>query len=189
MWTPWNSTDKKQNFMKTLSLSLALLLLTAMPMLHAEPPVAAAEEEVATLPGATAIETERALNALARDALVNLAIELLDTTYRYGGNSPLTGLDCSGLVSHVYEQAAGIALPRSSRVMARSGEQVDTGALLPGDVLFFARPRKPVSHVGIYIGDGLFIHAASKSKRVKLSEIDQRYYLTRLVGARRYLPQ
>lgn len=175
--------------MKPLSLSLALLLLTAMPILHAEPPADPAEGEVETYSGDTTTETERALNALTRDTLVNLAIELLGTTYRYGGNSPLTGLDCSGLVRHVYQQAAGVVLPRSSREMARSGEQVDTSALLPGDVLFFARPRKPVSHVGIYIGDGLFIHAASKSKRVKLSEIDQRYYLTRLVGARRYLPQ
>jgi cell wall-associated NlpC family hydrolase len=175
--------------MKPLSLSLALLLLTAMPMLHAEPPATPAVDEAETLAGDSAVDTERALNALTRDALVNLTIELLGTTYRYGGNSPLTGLDCSGLVRHVYAQAAGVALPRSSREMAKSGEQVDTSALLPGDVLFFARPRKPVSHVGIYIGDGLFIHAASKSKRVKLSEIDQRYYLTRLVGARRYLPQ
>lgn len=176
--------------MKPLSLPLALLLLTVMPLLHAEPAVPAADTGE-TLAGDTPLATEQraALNALTRDALVNLTIELLGTTYRYGGNSPLTGLDCSGLVRHVYEQAAGVVLPRSSREMARSGEQVDTHALLPGDVLFFARPRKPVSHVGIYIGDGLFIHAASKSKKVKLSEIDQRYYLTRLVGARRYLPQ
>jgi cell wall-associated NlpC family hydrolase len=175
--------------MKPLSLALALLLLTAMPLLHAEP-AAPAEEGGETAAGDTAPATERAaLNTFTRDALVNLSIELLGTTYRYGGNSPLTGLDCSGLVRHVYQQAAGVVLPRSSREMARSGEQVDISTLLPGDVLFFARPRKPVSHVGIYIGDGLFIHAASKSKKVKLSEIDQRYYLTRLVGARRYLPQ
>lgn len=176
--------------MKSLILSLALLLITAVPVLHAEPQSSATDEEIEALPeGNTAIETADAINTLTRDALVNLSIELLGTTYRYGGNSPLTGLDCSGLVRHVYEQAAGLNLPRSSREMAHTGKQVDISALLPGDLLFFARPRKPISHVGIYIGDGLFIHAASKSKKVKLSEINQRYYLTRLVAARRYLTQ
>jgi len=179
--------------MKMSSRLLALLLFAVMPLLHAEPSVELAEEsgEVPLLAEASAsTETAETLHALTRTALVNLAIGLLDTTYRYGGNSPLTGLDCSGLVQHVYAQAAGISLPHSSREMARGGEGVDISTLLPGDLLFFAtRPRKPITHVGIYIGDGLFIHAASKSKRVKLSEIDQRYYLTRLVAARRYLPQ
>lgn len=176
--------------MKICSRLLALLLFAAAPLLHAESS-AELQEEAGEAPLIEAsAETQEALRALTRTALVNLAIGLLDTTYRYGGNSPLTGLDCSGLVQHVYEQAAGIRLPHSSREMARSGEQVDVSALLPGDLLFFAaRPRKPITHVGIYIGDGLFVHAASKSKRVKLSEIDQRYYLTRLVAARRYLPQ
>lgn len=177
--------------MKMSSRLLALLLFAVMPLLHAEPSVEFQGERGDVSPNTDAsAETQETLHALTRTALVNLAIGLLDTTYRYGGNSPLTGLDCSGLVQHVYAQAAGINLPHSSRELARGGEGVDISTLLPGDLLFFAaRPRKPVTHVGIYIGDGLFIHAASKSKRVKLSEIDQRYYLTRLVAARRYLPQ
>ena len=178
--------------MKIYLRSLALQLLLAMPILHAEQLSTLPQEATEALEAPLidpATETQRALNSLTRDTLVNLAIDLLDTTYRYGGNSPLTGLDCSGLVRHVYEQAAGLTLPHSSREMARLGEKVDIGALMPGDLLFFARPRKPVSHVGIYIGEGLFIHAASKSKKVKLSALDQRYYFTQLVGVRRYLPQ
>jgi len=177
--------------MKVFSRYVALLLLSVMPLLHAEQSSVNGDDIEATTTQSIepSGQVPEIINAQTRDALVNLAIGLLNTTYRYGGNSPLTGLDCSGLVRHVYEQAAGLTLPRSSREMARTGEKVDIGALLPGDLLFFARPRQPISHVGIYIGNGQFIHAASRSKKVKLSEIDQRYYLTRLVGARRYLPQ
>ncbi len=178
--------------MKKIPRYSLLLLLLAMPVLHAETPSAPVNEGVETSDAQTASlsqQTQGAINEHTREALVTLSMELLDTTYRYGGNSPLSGLDCSGLVRFVYEQAAGLNLPRSSREMAHTGERVDTKALLPGDLLFFARPRRPVSHVGIYIGDGMFIHAASKSKKVKISDLDQRYYLSRLVGARRYLPE
>jgi len=171
--------------------SLLLFLLATAP-LHAAPPSGAdGETSEASTQQANELsqQAQSAINDHTREALVSLSMELLGTTYRYGGNSPLTGLDCSGLVRFVYEQAAGLNLPRSSREMAHQGEQVDTRALLPGDLLFFARPRHPISHVGIYVGDGQFIHAASRSRKVKISDLDRRYYLSRLVVARRYLPE
>lgn len=157
---------------------------------------AAAPAVSATAAAQQANENEAAVPPVAeqpkpdtpRAAVVELANSLLDTRYHYGGTTPQSGFDCSGLVGYVYREGAGVTLPRSSAAMARAGEKVELDALQPGDLLLFARPQKAVSHVGIYIGEGRFIHAATKANRVKVSDMEKHYLREELVGARRYLP-
>jgi hypothetical protein len=116
------------------------------------------------------------------------ALSLVGTPYRYGGNDPERGLDCSGFVKHVYQETAGVRLPRNARDMSARGEQIDKTDLKPGDLVFFNTRKQPFSHVGIYKGDGEFIHASSRrEKSVTVSRIDSSYWATRFDGARRLL--
>jgi hypothetical protein len=113
------------------------------------------------------------------------ALALLGVNYRWGGNTPETGLDCSGLVHLVYRDALGLILPRRSEEMSRAAGSVDTADLRPGDLVFFNTLRRAFSHVGIYIGDGQFIHAPSAGGAVRVERIDQSYWARRFDGARR----
>lgn len=117
------------------------------------------------------------------------ALSMLGTPYKFGGNSPEKGIDCSGFVKHVYKESAGVSLPRSARDMSKQGEQVDKTELKPGDLVFFNTRKQPNSHVGIYKGDGEFVHASSsRTKEVTISRMDQKYWASRFNGARRVLP-
>ncbi|NWG87753.1 MAG: C40 family peptidase [Hydrogenophilaceae bacterium] len=114
------------------------------------------------------------------------ALKLLGTPYKFGGNNPDKGVDCSGLVRHVYKQTENIDLPHSAKAISQNGEAVDKEALKPGDLVFFNTLKKPFSHVGIYAGDGKFIHASSRrEKQVTVSSIDDSYWAKRFSGARR----
>ena len=113
------------------------------------------------------------------------ALALLGTPYRWGGSDPDKGFDCSGLVGYVFRNALGIELPRVSRDMARSGELVtDRAKLAAGDLVFFGRKGR-VNHVGIYVGEGRFVHAPSRGKDVTVSSLDQGYWSGRFLQARR----
>lgn len=117
------------------------------------------------------------------------ALGMLGTPYKFGGSNPDQGLDCSGFVRHVYKETAGVSLPRSARDMSKEGQQVAQAELKPGDLVFFNTRKKPNSHVGIYKGDGEFIHASSsRTKQVTISRMDQKYWASRFDGARRVLP-
>jgi len=124
-------------------------------------------------------------------SLLDRAKAFLGTPYRYGGRTP-KGFDCSGFVSFVFE-SYGVSLPRSSVHQAKLGESVDLEEIQPGDLLFFKTRGKQnrISHVGIYLGEGQFIHAGSwgsrNSRCVKISELDGSYYVKRLASARRVL--
>jgi cell wall-associated NlpC family hydrolase len=117
------------------------------------------------------------------------ALSLLGTPYKFGGNNPEKGLDCSGFVKHVYKESADISLPRSAAEMSQLGEVVTQAELKPGDLVFFNTRKKPNSHVGIYAGDGTFVHASSsRTKEVTVSRIGEKYWANRFNGARRVLP-
>ena len=117
--------------------------------------------------------------------LVNYALSLQGTPYRYGKASPVEGFDCSGFVQHVYEKH-GIPLPRTTRQMARSLPSVDKQERRPGDLLFFNTSGKPFSHVGIYVGHDAFVHApSSRTGRVIVSSLDRPYWWQRFIGVRR----
>jgi cell wall-associated NlpC family hydrolase len=123
-------------------------------------------------------------------SLLETAKTYLGTPYHYGGTTP-KGFDCSGFVRFVFG-TFGFGLDRSSSSQARQGEPVDLKQIQPGDLLFFNTrgARNGVSHVGIYLGGGQFIHAGSWGKRgVKIGELDSSYYARRLLSARRVLTQ
>jgi cell wall-associated NlpC family hydrolase len=109
-------------------------------------------------------------------------------SYRYGGNSPDTGFDCSGLVTHVFEQAWGVAVPRGTEAQSTVGRPVKLRELAPGDLVFYDTRGRPYSHVGIYLGDGNFVHAPRPGQRVRIESVNNPYWRTRFNGARRIDP-
>lgn len=125
---------------------------------------------------------------VAEDVLIR-AIGLVGTPYRYGGNTPTSGFDCSGLIGYVYRDAAGINLPRSTReISAMRVPAVPRAALQPGDVLFFATAGgRGVSHAGIYVGEGRFVHAPSSGGTVRLDSLSNSYWTRTYLSAKRVL--
>lgn len=117
--------------------------------------------------------------------LVMYAVSLADTPYRYGGNSAHSGFDCSGFVDHVYRHSLGISLPRTSREISRVGKSVAQGELSPGDLVFFNTQHASFSHVGIYVGNGKFVHSPRSGESVRTEQMQMRYWQTRYDGARR----
>lgn len=105
--------------------------------------------------------------------------------YRWGGSSPREGFDCSGLVQHVYREALGIELPRTSREMGRKGRWISYRNLAPGDLVFFQTGRHPNTHVGVYIGNHRFVHAPSSGSLVRVESMNKKYWMTRFNGGRR----
>jgi LysM repeat protein len=122
-----------------------------------------------------------------KDKLILLAKKLLNIPYRFGGNS-LLGIDCSAYVKRVYGMI-GIDLPRSAREQFREGESVDKEELSIGDLVFFRTYASFPSHVGIYLGNDLFIHASSKDRRVTIGSLNTPYYLKRFIGAKRVIEE
>jgi len=115
------------------------------------------------------------------------ALGLIGVNYKFGGDSPDTGLDCSGLVRHVFQEVTGVSLPRTAKEMSGLGTKVSPGDLKPGDLVFFNTRRFAFSHVGIYLGDNRFVHAPSRGSEVKIASIDQSYWQKHFNGARRVI--
>jgi cell wall-associated NlpC family hydrolase len=115
------------------------------------------------------------------------AMDLIGVRYKFGGQTPDMGLDCSGLVKYVFERVTGIKMPRSAREQAKVGEKIDRDELQPGDLVFFNTRRAAFSHVGIYLGDNSFIHAPRRKSRVQVANMDGTYWKKRFNGARRLL--
>jgi cell wall-associated NlpC family hydrolase len=123
------------------------------------------------------------------DDLFMYAASLIGTPYRTGGTSPQTGLDCSGFVRHVYMQTFHIELPHSAADMSQKGEALEPDALRSGDLVFFTTREQAFSHVGIYLGEGRFVHASSSSSgNVMISSLLDPYWSRHYAGARRILP-
>ena len=113
------------------------------------------------------------------------AIALVGTAYRHGGDRPDSGLDCSGLVRHVARGALGVELPRQAEAISRVGVEVDPLRLQSGDLVFFNTLGRPFSHVGVYVGDGQFVHAPARRGRVRIEDMSLPYWRARFDGARR----
>lgn len=113
------------------------------------------------------------------------AMSMIGIRYKYGGDAPESGLDCSGLVRYVFKQVWGKDLPRTSEQISQVGQQVDANDLRPGDLVFYNTLRRGFSHVGIYLGDNKFIHAPSSGGQVRIESMDLSYWKKRFNGARR----
>lgn len=138
-------------------------------------------------PPSPAVRAEAAPPADARSHdVVMFALGLLDTGYRFGGKNPEAGLDCSGMVSYVFDRATGLRLSGSAADMARLGRPVNGEGLRPGDLVFFNTRNKPRSHVGIYIGDGRFVHAPNSNGRIRTDSLVSGWFATRFEEARTY---
>ncbi|MGS0892427.1 C40 family peptidase [Burkholderia stagnalis] len=120
----------------------------------------------------------------AGDVVVS-ALNMIGVRYRWGGNSPDSGLDCSGFVRYVFQDTLGMSLPRRAEEMSRVGEKVSMSNLKPGDLVFFNTMRRTFSHVGIYIGDNKFVHSPSTGSTVRVDDLDSSYWEKRFTGARR----
>lgn len=119
-----------------------------------------------------------------RHDVVIQSMAMLDRNYTYGGKKLHTGFDCSGLVSFVYKQSAGVALQGSAADMAKKTRPIDPASAQPGDLVFFNTLGSPSSHVGIYIGSGKFIHAANERTGVRQERLDNSYWSKRFEGFR-----
>ncbi|MGA7776711.1 MAG: C40 family peptidase [Paraburkholderia sp.] len=120
----------------------------------------------------------------AGDVVVG-ALNMIGVRYRWGGNTPDSGLDCSGFVRYVFQDTLGMALPRRAEEMSRVGEKVSMSDLKPGDLVFFNTMRRTFSHVGIYIGDNKFVHSPSTGSTIRVDDLDEGYWEKRFTGARR----
>ena len=134
-----------------------------------------------------ATQAPLALDPAGREASVAQAMLLVNTPYRYGGNTPEGGFDCSGLVHYVFGQVAagGARLPRSTAQWAAVTVPVDEGALQRGDLVFFNTGGALFSHMGIYVGSGQFVHAPSTGGTVRKDSVSSRYFGPRYLGGRR----
>lgn len=123
----------------------------------------------------------------AANAVLMRALSLVGTPYRYGGNTPEGGFDCSGLVNYVYRDMLDLRLPRTSRALAAvQGPRIDPQRLTAADLVFFGSSGQ-VSHVGIYVGEGRFVHAPSTGGTVRLDRLDGLYWREHYSGAKRVL--
>lgn len=117
--------------------------------------------------------------------LVFTAMGFLGVPYRSGGNTEASGFDCSGLVRAIYQQTVGLVLPRKAEQQAAATEKIERADLQPGDLVFFNTMRRAFSHVGIYVGEGKFIHAPKPGGQVRVEDMGLSYWSRRFDGARR----
>jgi cell wall-associated NlpC family hydrolase len=158
-----------------------LVLLLPIPLLAA---LAACSSQPRRAEPSIAVGTPR---ADAANAVLFRAIALVGIPYRYGGNTPEGGFDCSGLVGYVFRDAAGIALPRTSEAMGDlHARKLDRNDLVAGDLVFFAEGRH-VSHVGIYVGESRFVHAPNSGGTVRLDRLDGPWWNTHFVYGKRVI--
>lgn len=118
------------------------------------------------------------------DEITIYAVGLVGTPYRYGGNTPDSGFDCSGLIGHVYQSRAGVAPPRTVSRLQYWGQPVSGDNIRAGDLVVFAQ-SSVATHAGIYVGDGRFVHAPSTGGQVRLDRLDSKYWSSRLLAFRR----
>lgn len=151
----------------------AVLLLALLPL--------SALAEEGSAPPATTADT---MFGQAQELALR-ALSFIGVRYKWGGNSPDTGFDCSGLIRHVYTQVTGKSLPGNAKEISQVGENIDRSELQPGDLVFFNTLRRPFSHVGIYLGESRFVHAPSRGGKVEIVDMSENYWQKRYNGARR----
>ena len=169
-------------------LSLGAIALAAFSA-HAAPPTP--DDDLARLLADKGLigRLEQVRNRVAdrTSELVVSAMGFLGVPYKRGGNSVETGFDCSGFVKAMYEQTLGLVLPRRANEQAAATQKIDRQDLKPGDLVFFNTMRRAFSHVGIYVGEGKFIHSPRSGAQVRVEDMNGSYWSRRFDGARRVL--
>ena len=163
----------------------ALILFTSMA--HAEP--VESTDEMGTFLAERGLlarigDAGGKVEAKASELIIN-AMAFLGVPYRSGGNTFETGFDCSGFVRAIYQQTAGLILPRRADQQAAATQSIDKTELKPGDLVFFNTMRRAFSHVGIYVGNGKFIHSPKPGAEVRVEDMGISYWARRFDGARR----
>lgn len=179
-----------------MRLFFAALLLSCTAVAHAAPPVTGhddmdtllIEKGLVSRLGGQILQARDSVGEKA-SSLVMSAMGFLGVPYKYGGNSVESGgFDCSGFVRAVYEQSLGKVLPRRASEQAAATQTIDRSELKPGDLVFFNTMKRAFSHVGIYVGEGKFIHAPRAGSQVRVEDMRMAYWQTRFNGARRVAP-
>jgi len=129
------------------------------------------------------VDVGQNVSAQASDLVVN-AMGYLGTPYRRGGTGQ-QGFDCSGFVQAMFENTLGLVLPHNAKAQAANTEKIDKAELQPGDLVFFNTLRRTFSHVGIYVGEGKFIHSPRSGGQVRIEDMSDSYWVKRFNGARR----
>lgn len=171
---------------------LSVLLLSCTVVAHATPADPAfddmeallAEKGLLTRLGQQIQQARESVGEKASRLVVN-AMGFLGVPYKYGGNNAETGFDCSGFVRAVFEESVGKMLPRRADEQAAATQEIDRSELKPGDLVFFNTLQRAFSHVGIYVGDGKFIHSPRAGSQVRVEDMRMAYWHTRFNGARR----
>jgi len=180
--------------LKPAVITLGLLLLAAPP-LHAAPEAAPGDAVVqmlqqrGILPTAAQVDANplvQQMRDVASDMVLS-AMNFLGVPYRLGGNTAEQGFDCSGFTRYVFENSLGLVLPRRADQQAKNAGllNIKREELKPGDLVFFNTMRRAFSHVGIYVGEGKFIHAPRTGAEVRIEDMRQAYWSKRFNGARR----
>lgn len=130
------------------------------------------------------IRITKVSHATGSQELLLQSLSLIGTPYRYGGSSRDNGFDCSGMVQYVYKQALQVNLPRTARDIAAVSTPIRKRDLQIGDLVFFNTNGQNYSHIGLYIGDGQFIHAPSSNGNIRTARLDQPYFNQRFTDAR-----
>lgn len=171
---------------------LPFLLICFSAWVHAAPPDGSTDEMLPLLQekglishlGGRLLGAGEQVGEQASELVVR-ALGFLGVPYRYGGASAEGGVDCSGLVKTVYEQTLGMVLPHRADQQAAVTQAIDRSQLQPGDLVFFNTMRRAFSHVGIYLGDGKFIHSPRAGASVRIEDMRLAYWNKRFNGARR----
>ena len=168
------------------SLSLAACAATALLVLGgcstSRAPSASSSSSSASPPAP--LRTSPPLSAEEAHDIAIHALGLVGTPYRYGGNTPDSGFDCSGLIGYVYKSRAGVAPPRTVAQLGGFGQAVDSSDLRTGDLVIFGAGRNP-THAGIYVGEGRFVHAPSTGGTVRLDQLASNYWSKQKTAFRR----
>ncbi len=168
---------------------LIVALLASLQVASAQAAPAAASDEMEKLLAEKGLlgqleQVRQTVGSKASDLVVN-AMGFLGVPYKRGGNTAETGFDCSGFVRAMYEQTIGLVLPRRADQQAAATQSIDKADLKPGDLVFFNTLRRTFSHVGIYVGEGRFIHSPKPGAEVRVESMKIDYWASRFDGARR----
>lgn len=166
----------------------AVVLLALLLAACASAPKVEVADASEPLPLDSATTSAPKLLDLRADDVLMQAMGLIGTRYRFGGTTPQQGFDCSGFTSYVFRESLGVQLPRTAAdQFARAGVAIERDELTPGDLVFFKQNRRRVDHVGIYVGEGRFVHSPSRGGRVRIDALASPHWTRSYTGARRLL--